>query len=894
MVESRVIAQQVGVSEKDMMLQSIEQLRNDVRNLSATISEKIGSRRNIDDIQTAVDDVFKKNSKKNKSMEQMAAEILENYKKTRQSEREEVQAQIRASFAIFEEKMKSPFRSASSAAMSSASNMVGDKSMHVRYENVVNDKVRENLKGVFANISKLLSPEKISQKAHDAGQINPNYVGNKPDDAVLKKAMSAGGEDTTKLIKVLNALKTRQNADVEKSKTIDEMIKYLDNDTKRQEIDRKKKVTVEDLAKEKERAYYDEKNDEKKEALSNWEAKKKIFKEKYLSGNLINSLASDAFSGAANMAGDTSTNVRYENVANQNMRSGLQSGLGFLGKKFQPWMPSGNEEKDVGQTNPNFIGDGDEYDPKSDAAETTKEAKERESIEDIEDMVYDLDHYVKHRLVDDIIAGAKTAQEGSAPASGGGEGEGEGEEGNGEEEGGGGLGMGTKMRMAKTAGKWGMRGLKAGGRLAMQGMRGGAGLLSQIGGGSAMAGAAVVALAAASAYTFYETGKTAMAITEGKSNVRESTKGSADAAVAKNQVKYTKDNAEVTAGANRYEKAGLPRNESVSTSLVERQNSKLVGATASMGGIFGAARQSTDFRSSEDEVTKLLEGEKLADTLRSSLQGLNARLADPAAVMKMSPSEINSIAQQIKSTMPLILRLKDTWEEAKKEGTGTFMNSQWLNDKTLVANGDAVVNSLVDSGNDINNSFNKWTDEMKTGAAARTAKKDLKKPSAGSTKKIDTGASTLPSTPASSTSPPSPSKGGLDVKTLPEPKSASDMASDRFGDLDDALETGKMKAPAGYRESTPADFGSKPKSASDSLNEKIGAIDKNTQPAIAKLGEDIKVAVTDQNSNLSSKLDNIKSQIDEISKKKAPPPPAQYSYAPDIGFSNINNLSRGS
>ena len=967
--------------EKSEMLKAIQDLQREVKALSASVSEKIGSRNPDSDYEEAINRSFKKHDKKNETVEERANRIIKEFKETRENDRKEMAAQIQAQFNIMGERMKHPFRSAASSALTGLGNSVErPRNRNFNNDSGIDSGNKALVGGALKGLGKLIAPKMETEKSVDRGQTNTTSPN-------THHSESGRGHDSgnKKQISVLRGmLKRSENMSEEEGKTLQHMIEQYEKQDEKEELNRRKTMTVKELAAEKEQAQYDKENDEKKEILANAEAKVKIMQEKYMSGDLVKSarwLASDTLTGLGDSVGRARNHGFNDNSGiDQKNKALVGKGLKFAGAKIKPWMPSGPPPKDEAQVNPN--------DPKSESLggsiasdvaqikdavvkERSMESDEDSELEDIADdllgvkkkeestneqtdeletSLSKLYHYVKGGdLVEDIVAAIKEEKKSEKKNEEEQQEESQ-EESNGEE--------GEEGEGKGKGGKWG----KMKGRLAK--MDSGAGARTPgmkwmgkgpgIGGaaGGAMTAAAVVALGAASAYTIYETAKTANAITEGKANVRDSTKGSAEAASLKNQEKYTKDSKEVQASAPRYEKAGLSKDEAISTSLAERQNSKMLASAASMGGIFTAAKMSTDFRSSEGEINKLDEGEKLADTIRGGLQGLNQRLQDPNSVSKMSPEEIKSVSNQAKITLKQIGDLQKTWEEAKKLGHG-MLDSQWLKDGTMVADGDAVVGSLVDSGKDIEASFDAWEKEMASGAKTRSGKKkDDKKDDKKGSSKLSTpedqkrqleeagrnkgtfkGGKLVPeqgdknydermkeeSTPEAKrrndaidkmkgmaphkkrysemTEEEQSALGSkraaiehrdrmadmADAANSGEQPDSTDTANGRFDDLDNAIDNNTaMKPPPGYVD------------PSSKLKDNLKTVDnKDSKPHIEKVGEELKGAITDQNKNISEKLDALTTQVAKLADKKEQAPAYQYPIHPNPSFTSIQTTSKG-
>jgi hypothetical protein len=975
--------------EKAEMLKAIQDLQREIRALSASVSEKIGSRNSDSDYEDSINRSFKKQDKKNESIAERADRIVKEFKETREKDRKEMAAQIQAQFNIMGERMKHPFRSGASSALTGLGNSVERTRNHnFNNDSGIDSGNKAMLGGALKGLGKLIAPKMEAEKGVDHGQANTNSPSDQHGPRGASSSAHSGNKKQLSILR--NMLKKSEGMNEEEGKTLQYMIDQYEKQDEKEELTRRKTMTVKELAAEKEQAQYDKENDEKKEILANAESKVKIMKEKYMSGDFVKSarwLASDTLTSlGGSVERERNKGFNDNSGIDQKNKALVGKGLKLAGARIKPWMPSGPPKQDAIQENPNgpkdeslggTIAEDVTAIKKAVVKENAMESNEDSELQDIADQLMGVEkkeestndqadeletslsklyHYVKGGdLVEDIVAALKEEkksekkdddekQEESREES---EGE-DGEEGEGKGKG----------------GKWG----KMKGRLAK--MDSGAGARTPgmkwmgkgpgIGGaaGGAMAAAAVVALGAASAYTIYETAKTANAITEGKANVRDSTKGSAEAASLKNQEKYTKDSKEVQASAPRYEKAGLSKDEALSTSLAERQNSKMLASAASMGGIFTAAKMSTDFRSSEGEINKLDEGEKLADTIRSGLQGLNQRLQDPNSVSKMSPEEIKSVSNQAKITLKQIGDLQKTWEESKKLGHG-MLDSQWLKDGTMVADGDAVVGSLVDSGKDIEASFDAWEKEMASGAKTRSGKKKDDKKDKKDKKDDKKGSSKLSTledqkrqleeagrdTGTFKGGKLVPEKGDknyderMEEESTPEAKrrndaidemkgmaphkkrysemteeeqsalgnkraaiehrdrmadmadaansgeqpDSTDTAKERFGDLDSAIDNNTaMKPPPGYVD------------PSSKLKDNLKTVDnKDSKPHIEKVGEELKGAITDQNKNISEKLDALTEQVAKLADKKDPTPAYQYPIHPNPSFTSIQTTSKG-
>jgi hypothetical protein len=723
---------------------------------------------------------------------------------------------------------------------------------------------------------------------------------------------------------LVSALKSHSNISAEDDKIINYAISQLEKVVHNRETEKKskdKKKNIDERAKEIEQGQYDRMNEDKTEALADWKAKQEIFKEKYKPANIIRSLASDAF---ASLAKGPANERNVSDSISDAFTAKLHYGQNLIAKKLQKQMPSkGDENKqDEGQDNPNFGGslgeeikqdlieikhsiadsmseDENDFESLYDRilGDESKKSKDRDNLNDIENGIFGIDQYIRHQLVNKIVSEIQgTVKASSSPSS---DEEGAGEEGDEGEDGEDGE---DKESMGDKFGKWknrfrkgrlgarkAARFLRSGGRVAMHAGRAalsmGGSALQAIGGGAAASGgsagmamaggASVLALGAASAYTFYKTGETVATIVGNKEDVRDSTRGSSEASIIRNKEKYTKDSDEVKKSVPRYKQAGFSDDEASASALAERQNTKMLTTSATMGGIFTAAKNSTDFRTSEEEMGKLTEGEMLADTIGSSLRMLNGILADPNQLKNKSPQEIKNLSNHAKVVVKQIGDLKKTWDDAKNLGT-SGMDSPWVKDKNMIDNGDAVINSLVDSGGDIEKSFDEWSQTMQTGAAARTEQKkkdkdkDKDKDKAAEKPSID------------SQRPVEKPTQNTQEETGSEMSPVEQAAARTGSDLDNAIDTGKMKPPKGYMD------------PSESLKDKIGSVDKDTKPAITKVGDDIKGALSNHTESLGSKIDILAAKIESISNKKPITLPQQFNHGNDTGFSNINSISKGS
>jgi hypothetical protein len=952
--------------EKQEMLKAIQDLQHEVKALSASVSEKIGSRPTDSDYEAIVSRSLKKHDKSKETVEERANRIVKEFNEKREDERKENAAQIQAQFNILGQRLKTPIRSGASSLLSGAADVVGQKRDYAFNNNIgrrIDEGNKQLLSSALNGLGKLIAPKMEAEKKADRGQHNTNSPIDRNEESSRHGGLDKKlGENKKKISILRKMMKNYEKIGNEDGKVLQTMIDQYEKQDEKEQPNHRKLITVEELAAEKEQAQYDKENDEKKEVLANMEAKVKIMKQKYVSsgwGDKARWLASDSLTGIGDMVGhkrnDDFNNNTSKKISQKNKETFRKVGK-FASQVIKPWMPSGPSPTDKSQVNPNdpdtseSLGGSIREDiseiRKAVIRENALESKEDSELDDIYDEITGISskavtiddqtdeletslsklyRYVKGgSLVWDIVDAINDNKEyGSQESNQNQESqnkEGNSSEENGDEEDGGGGKWGKmKSRLAK------MDSSAKGRTPGMKWMGKGPGIGGAAGG--AMTAAAVVALGAASAYTIYETAKTANAITEGKSNVRDSTKGSAESAAAKNQEKYTKDHKEVQASAPRYEKAGLSKDEALSTSLAERQNSKMLASAASMSGIFGAARHSTDVRSSEAEVNKLLEGETLADTIRSGLQGLNQRLQDPNSVSKMSPAEIKSVSNQAKITLKQIGDLKKTWEESKKLGSG-WLDSQWLKDETMVADGDSVINSLTDSGKDIESAFNDWEKDLASGAKDRSAKKkDDKKDGKESSKA--TGETPKESGPqevekSSATGFDSKERSNerkaryerlkkegkitgdpdIDAETMISEekiekmhkgsgtKSVDEEADSRFDALNEATKTGKMKPPEGYRELTEEEKDKKYQSQ-QKLRENLSAADKDSKPAIAKVGEELKGAISDQNKNIADKLDALTTQVAKLADKKTPPPAYQYPAHQNPSFASIQTTSKG-
>lgn len=896
MVDPRLVSNKTGVDEKALMMQMLLEMRDDIKRISASISTQIGIKKSdLDQTAATIQKTIQDNNQK--SVEELAKEIVDNYKKERQNEREETQAKLKAGFAIMGEKFGSFSKSIRSTSASALKTFTrpNDKPEDAT------EAARSVARSAFSGVGKLLAPEKIG-KVSKLGQENPEFVEAYRN---LQEDIKIASENDTKtqkrIEKMISAMKKQQSIGKYKSDMVNDLATELNHMQVSADDNRK---AVKALAKKKTEEYIAKSNKDKKEALAEWQAQKDILKEK-----------SSSFSKfGRSVIGDTLNMFTKQNDKPQDAtdaaRNLFRKGANYLTQRVKPWL--GDSQKDTGQENPYFdtgmksvakdikndtqeilrrLNSNKDNDNKEFKKEDAKLANlsssvkkiDRENDDEAEDLtnvkgnLNRLTRYVKNNLVDDIVkelgehgeAASKKAQADES-ASAGAEGKGEGE----------GIldKLGKWKDRLKTLGSFGKKALsmvgragKGFGRMALQGGRFALQGARFLGGGSAAGGLAVGALAAASAYTAYQTYKTAKTITENKSNVRESTRGTAEAVQAQNAKELNKDSDEVKASAQRYTKAGLSQDEATATSLAERENSKMLTTAASMGGIFTAAKNSTDFRTSDEEMNKLTEGEVLASTIRGGLDGLRARLQDPASVKNMSPEEAKNLAKQAKITLHQIQDLSNTWDDAKKKATGKFMNSQWLNDKTLVANGDNVVKSLLKSGKDIEKAFDDWAVVLGEGAKRRKDIKDKEKPK--TEMKVEEAKKT------------STQQSGIESVVNPEKAAgAKDLANKRFDDLDEALSSGKdIKPPPGFKD----------KNASDTLKSNISTTAENTKPAIKQMSTDIKDSMSEHNKVLATKLDMLNEKLDILSNKKAQAPAAPMRIPPDASFGAIQNMSKG-
>lgn len=398
--------EEIGFNEKDKMLQSIEDLRSEIRELKSSLSDKIGALSSItgkktDTLKSAVDEIFKNQNKSNKSIEELSQELIDNYFNKRQKDKDDIKAQIQAGLEIFGQKYFSSLgnagRNATSAALGGVGNMfTSSHRSHNNYEERSTSSLAGGIsKGAgsaFHAASKMVTPDKIKKPETDSGQTNPNR---KEYEEVAKEVLNTrASQDREQLVKILTSIRKQQGSNAENSRVIDETIKRLSEKDSVEENKIKTK-TVAELAKDKEKSYYKKRNDEKDEAIAKADAKIEIFKEKYFTSLLKTgrNVASDALGGIGDMftKADKSTHNNYEESSVSKLSKGISRGVGdtanFASTLARPYYPD-DKKQDTGQINKGF-------------EEVNKAINEGNKT--IRRSISRLDKYVRSDLIDDIM-----------------------------------------------------------------------------------------------------------------------------------------------------------------------------------------------------------------------------------------------------------------------------------------------------------------------------------------------------------------------------------------------------------------------------------------------------------------------------------------------------------
>lgn len=819
-----------GISEKELMLQAIRDLKDQIQDLSDSIASNILNKSTIEDI---VDKTInkKKQQKKDDNFDSVAIKnLLAEYNAKQESRVEELKKSI------------STKRSSIADIPSEFIKSLGKQDKKTEFTG--NDVLSNYFTKMTTSLSEKLKPKKEIKK-----EIK------KEDDSVNPEFYNDG------TVKVLNKIKQSNKLTLEQQQYVDSL---LDNLTKNQEkVKRKGKTAT---------SYVEQIEKDKKDLSEEIET----IKFKYSPKNFLKSISSDLVS----QFGKKSNQTDFD--GNEMLGDAFSGGMKRLGAFLSPSRKNTEKKEEADQYNPEFYdNDGlikdihrkvsaeysedDEEDNEineiqEEARDTNNVTKKNQDIlYDIQDGVFDLDQYVRIHLADEIVEKMKQLNGDKVNKE-----EDDKKEEESEEEPSffgkimNYLSKGWKLiknvgsMVSRLGGKL-FNFLKSGfgtiGRLVSSGLSslgrmGGTSMLSRLGGpvvgGAGMAGAAVVALGAASAYTMYKTYDVAKGMVQNKTDVRDSTKGSSRSVIDQNHKLLSDDSDEVKRGIGRYKKVGLSDEESTAASKAERQSSRIQGTAASMASIFTAAKHSTDFRTSQSEVDALTNGEVTAENVRNTLYALNQKLADPQQVRNMSPKELQNTANQIKFVMTQLEDLKDTWEISKKRAKGTFFNSPWVNDKDLVDNGDAVINSLITSATGIEKVFNEWTSKLSTGASQRS----------------------------------------LEKKQLTEQK-ASEMKVEKEKSLDIKNEIEKPKT-IPTNTITPI---------KETLKENIKTIEKETVPSDDKIVKGVSNAINDNNKSINDKLDIILSKL-MVEKKQLEIPPT-YTYPSDMAFRNLTSISRG-
>lgn len=928
MVNVRVMAQQVGISESDKIREILFSMRAEFSEIRSSISEKLGAKsrsyareqQKSVDIEKVVDEAFKKHAKGNKSVEEITANLVDEFNKKRQKDKDDLKVDIASHMAVFSQKYSS---SLTSGLRNVGADIVGslkansNSSSRNNYEELATASstkaITSTYNGLLGSMQKLLIPDKLS-KSNDNGRDNPNHPTKSNN---YSRDLSINTKDREQLVKALSIIKEHNRGNKEKSVIIDGVIEQLGTNNKNPAEENKiKDKTIKELSEKKQQEYYDNKNAEKDKVLTNIVANISIAREKYTKsvfGGLRN-LASDGL-GMFQANSPSSVRNNYEEAAAESHNKAITNaytGTVNLGQKVLQTRYQTGQDKDNGQDNPNHL----------------KYIVENGN-EPIKKSIVKLDKYVRNDLIDDIIeeleklnkkrrmendvdgslSSNRSYSSGLSSES---------EDGDDNERDGSGFGISDIYGMVRNfmgggirkgisniwrKAKLGLRGSRLGrsalGRAAgrgIRGLRGGGSMLrgagSLLGGAGKLAGKVLpfanIAMAGYGAYStaFDQDARTKeasrlsqmgvggrVADTLGLGNVSENFKGGVLSGVGKTALDVL--SAPIQMGKN------IGTGVGTISDIIGSKNEKKNIEKASDDRI--ANMNDDGYNDSVQRLKKPLpNGKQITDDIAKAAavsQSLRTMSIGPAMSVSQTNSNLSIFGNNITKTLadassdlavdPLTGKIDvGKANVAMKKLKSVSKNWEFIRNsiKNGLEPGVRIDEKILSKGDDM---YVKLLPERLKILEEYITNIDKKNP------EIDK----------------------LLEQNTQETSSSTILKSDNeriTNNLKPQQGTNTdMSAQAGMEEQRKKIDQSAARSASDALKDNIGKIDAATQPAISKVGSDIKDAVTTQNKNISDQLAMLSKQMIVLTDKKPVMIPPSSQSNPNVGFGYISMVNQG-
>jgi hypothetical protein len=436
MADSRIIADQIGVSDQDLMKQALMDMRHEMHILSASMAELMTKFGGSENTIKALKEKFEAQSKQ-KTPQQLSDEILNEFKKQRDKDKEETLAKIKGEFKVFGEKYLSGGVTGARSVASDAFGYFAKDHSAPATQASIEQSLGKSIQSMFGGMSKLIAPKSHVEPKQEE-KLLPTFQD------FQKTAKENHKELTNKIdnqFKAVNSTVEKLMAKINKGEKLsDTEVKSLAKSLNK-ELDDNNNKTPSEIEKEKKLRKLDE---EKDKIIAEQESKLKILKEKFSGGmTAARSLISDAFGYFAQDHSAPSTQASIE----QSLGGGLQKAFGYVGAKIQPRYMK--DKKQSGETPlpgfdpsmdnepmPRTLGEQIKKDTEkaielisndmrneADIDDDNDAAMRRlvrkvdgidneadglaESTEDVDEKVDRLEKYVKYNLVDEIVAKLK-------------------------------------------------------------------------------------------------------------------------------------------------------------------------------------------------------------------------------------------------------------------------------------------------------------------------------------------------------------------------------------------------------------------------------------------------------------------------------------------------------
>jgi hypothetical protein len=455
-------------------------------------------------------------------------------------------------------------------------------------------------------------------------------------------------------------------------------------------------------------------------------------------------------------------------------------------------------------------------------------------------------------------------------------------------------------RLAAQGGRLAMSGVGGLGSMAMSGLSG----IGALVGGGALAGAAALGLVGIGAAAIGATAYYGYKAYAANSEMKEQAKGYADTNVknALNMKKASKDDAGVKLRSKNYAKEGLNEQASVDAAMV---TDEVAGAQTTNSAIYSIADSAKNSAGSEKE--KLMNIRSDSDSINADLMFIKMLIQDPKKFANAKLEDIKKAQDKLSGINAKIKNIKSNWEDSKKEAKTWYGTSDWAEDEKFLKSGDDAIGKLESNIKDITPTLSSLIKEFEESKkviqkTVNEAPKAIEKPVVAETPKA-IEKPVVAETPKAIEKPVVAETPKAIEKPLVKPienKPSKPISDDPFSRLDTALETGKMPAPKGYRETTDKELLERhdqrlKELGIDKLKDNISKVEKSTEPAITKMGEDLKTSLKGQNNEVIVRLEKLAKSVEDMSATKGRTISTQRhnTYGADHSFDQINQLSRG-